>query len=213
MIASMSDLAASGGYYIAVGADRIVAEPTTLTGSIGVYAGKLNLLGLYRKLGLNIETVSRGRHAEMMSPFRDFTDEEARRFQDHVEDSYRLFLKRVAEGRRMTLAAADSVGQGRVWSGLAAHSRGLVDTLGGIDAAFSMALARAGLAAAEDYTIEQFPKVDHPYLERLLEGWIGEGDDDARQAILPAVLEELKAVARFPAGAALALMPYRVEIR
>ena len=86
VIASFSDLAASGGYYIAVAADTIVAEPGTLTGSIGAFGGKLNLLGLYHKLGLNVETVSRGRHAEMFSQFKDFTPEEAARFQQQMDD-------------------------------------------------------------------------------------------------------------------------------
>ena len=80
VIASLSDYAASGGYYIAVAAESIVTQPSTLTGSIGVYGGKLNILGLYRKLGLNVETLARGRHARMLSPFHDFTPEEATRF-------------------------------------------------------------------------------------------------------------------------------------
>src|SRR6185503_2176476 len=118
LIVSMSDLAASGGYYIAAGADSIVAHPGTLTGSIGVYGGKFNILGLYHKLGLNVETVSRGRNAQMLSPYRDFTPEEGARFNSQMEATYRPFVSRVSEGRHVEPAWVDSVGQGRVWSGL-----------------------------------------------------------------------------------------------
>ncbi|MGH7731101.1 MAG: S49 family peptidase, partial [Candidatus Eiseniibacteriota bacterium] len=115
VIASFSDLAASGGYYISVPADSIVAEPGTLTGSIGAFGGKLNLLGLYRKLGMNVETVSRGRHAGMFSPYRDFSPEESERFQAQMDEVYRVFVSRVSEGRGRPASEIDSVGQGRVW--------------------------------------------------------------------------------------------------
>jgi len=111
---------------LTLAATAIVAQPATLTGSIGVFGGKLNILGLYRKLGINVETVSRGLHAEMLSPFKDFTPEEAERYQAQLDDTYRTFLARVSAGRRVTPAYADSVGQGRVWSGRAAFERSLV---------------------------------------------------------------------------------------
>jgi protease-4 len=173
VVVSMSDYAASGGYYIATGADRIVAQPGTLTGSIGIYGGKLNLLGLYRKLGLNVESLSRGRHAEMMSPFTDFDAEESRRYTERLEDSYRIFLDRVAEGRDMSREAADSLGQGRVWSGVGAWERGLVDTLGGLNTAFDVALVEAGISPRRGYRVEPLPKVDRSFIERLLEDWLG----------------------------------------
>lgn len=215
LIVSMSDLAASGGYYIAVPADSIVAEPATLTGSIGVFGGKLNVLGLYRKLGLNVETVSRGRHAEMLSPFKDFTPEESARFQVQMDEVYRTFLARVAAGRRLTTAQVDSVGGGRVWTGLAASSRRLVDALGGIDRAMAMARARAGLTATEPVTVEVLPHVERPLFQRFFTDLLGDEDDPEADASveLPAVVRAWIAAAGFPSGQALALMPWSIEIR
>jgi protease-4 len=212
VIASMSDLAASGGYYIALGADRIVAEPGTITGSIGIFGGKLNLLGLYHKLGLNVETLSRGRHAEMFSPFRDFTPEESAHFQEQMEEGYRLFLARVAQGRRISTADADSLGQGRVWSGVAARDLGLVDSLGGMRTAFQMALTRAGFPSSESYTVERFPKVERKFFERVLEGWMQDEEDNS-SIELPPVIQAWLAAARFPVGSALALLPCSITIR
>lgn len=213
VVVSMSDYAASGGYYIATGADRIVAQPGTLTGSIGIYGGKLNVLGLYRKLGLNVETLSRGRHAEMMSPFRDFDGEESKRYKRQLEDSYRLFLDRVAEGRAISREAADSLAQGRVWSGLAAWERGLVDTLGGLNTAFEVALTQAGLSPRQGYRVEPFPRADRSFLERLIQDWLARDEYFTPGLPLPRVLRSWLAAARFPQGVSLALMPYSIEIR
>lgn len=212
VIVSMSDVAASGGYYIAAPAAWIVADPWTTTGSIGVYAGKFNLMGLYRKLGLNVESLRRGRHAGMLSPFRDFTPEEAARFADHVEADYRTFLSRVADGRGMDVAEVDSVAQGRVWSGLSARAVGLVDTLGGLDMAFDLALKEAGLPEGAPFTVEMLPEVHRTFFERLLSGWFEDEQDDEWSALPADVRRVLFEVARFPAGAALALMPYRIVI-
>jgi protease-4 len=216
MIVSMSDLAASGGYYIAAPADSIVAEPGTLTGSIGVYGGKLNILGLYRKLGLNVETVARGKHAEMLSPFRDFTPEEEARFQAQMEEVYRTFVSRVSEGRHLTTSAVDSVGQGRVWTGLAAAPRRLVDRLGGLDRAFAMARRRAGIDADEALSVEIYPRVERTLFQRLLADLVGdeeEGSDALAGTSLPPIVRAWVAAASFPAGEALALMPWSIEIR
>lgn len=213
VVVSMSDLAASGGYYIATGADRIVAQPTTLTGSIGIYGGKLNLLGLYHKLGLNIETVSRGRHAEMMSPFTDFKAEEAKIYTQQLEDSYRVFLERVAEGREMSEEQVDSIAQGRVWSGIGAFERGLVDTLGGLDVAFELALEEAGLPKEHGYRVESLPKVEHSFLEGLIANWLEDNDGFSPGIPLPSVVRAWIAASRFPVGVSLALMPYSVTIR
>ncbi len=216
VVVSMSDYAASGGYYIACGADVIVAQPATLTGSIGVFGGKLNILGLYRKLGLNIETVSRGRHAQMLSPFRDFTPEEAERYQVQLDDFYRVFLGRVAAGRGMTPAAVDSIAQGRVWSGAMAKRLGLVDELGGLDLAVEIARTRAKLDPEGSTILDVYPRPKRPYLQRWLGDLIGDTEDDA--AGLPfglssEVLNSWMIAARFPTGAVLALMPYSIHIR
>jgi protease-4 len=100
VIVSMGDLAASGGYYLACAGDAVVASPATITGSIGVFGGKFNVLGLYQKLGLNVETVKRGRHADMWSPYRDFDEEERALYQHNLEEFYRVFVSRVSEAVR-----------------------------------------------------------------------------------------------------------------
>ncbi len=213
VIVSMSDVAASGGYYFAVAADSIVASPATLTGSIGIYGGKFNILGLYHKLGLNVETVSRGRHAEMLSPYRDFTPEEAALFERSLESFYRGFVARVALGRRLSEAAVDSVAEGRVWTGEAARARGLVDRLGGLETALGMARARAGIPKGEAMVVELFPRVRRSFLERVVEG-LAVGDDEADAALsLPPMLRAWATVERFPTGEPLAIMPYRLEVR
>jgi len=210
VVISMSNLAASGGYYISCGADAIVAEPGTITGSIGVFGGKLNVLGLYRKLGLNVETLSRGRHAEMMSPFRDFTPEEAARYQQQLEGFYRVFVSRVAEGRAMSPARDDSIAQGRVWSGTAARGLGLVDTLGGLQLAASIARARAHLGPSAPLVL--YPRPRHYYFDRFLADLFDEDDDDARVTALPPVVAAWLRAATFPSGAALAMLPYTIDI-
>jgi len=212
VIASFSDLAASGGYYIAVPADTIVAEPGTLTGSIGAFGGKLNLLGLYHKLGLNVETVSRGKHAEMFSPFKDFTPEEAARFQQQMDEVYRVFVSRVAEGRGMSAGEVDSVGQGRVWTGLSAIDLGLVDVLGGLPEAFAIARSMAGIGEDESVEIEVYPRVERPFFQRMFADLWGDEDQEAR-VDLPPVVRAWLAAARFPTGAPLTLMPWSIEIR
>ena len=213
VIVSMSDVAASGGYYFAVAADSIVASPATLTGSIGIYGGKYNILGLYHKLGLNVETVSRGRHAEMLSAFRDFTPDERRRFEQGLESFYRGFVARVARGRRLSEAEVDSVAQGRVWIGQAALGCGLVDRLGGLETAFEMARARAHLPQGEELVVERFPRVRRSFPERLLEDLFA-GDDETDAALsLPPLLRAWATVERFPAGEPLAIMPYRLDVR
>lgn len=216
VIVSMSDLAASGGYYIAAAADSIVAQPATFTGSIGAFGGKLNMLGLYHKLGLNVETVSRGRHAEMLSPFRDFTPEEAERYQAQIDEVYRVFVSRVSEGRHRPASAIDSVAQGRVWTGLAGSRRGLVDALGGLERALAMARVRAGIPRDQPLTVEVHPRSERTFLQRFLAELVNEDDSESEavgRVALPPVVRAWLAAATFPSGVALALMPWSIEIR
>lgn len=214
VIVSMSDLAASGGYYIAAPATKIVAGPNTLTGSIGVFGGKFNILGLYRKLGLNVESIARGKHAQMMSPYEDWTPDEAQRFQSQIDQTYQLFLRRVAEGRHASTAAIDSVGQGRVWTGSAAVGLGLVDRLGNIPTACRMAFRAAGLDPSHPLDVEVFPRRERTFVDRWLEDWMDESDRATNPlASLPPVLRAWLAAERFPAGSALALMPWSIRIR
>jgi protease-4 len=214
VIVSMSDYAASGGYYIAVPADSIVAEPGTITGSIGVFGGKFNLIGLYRKLGFNIETIERGKHAGMFSSFRDFTPEEADRYAGMLDETYRGFVARVSRGRHLPVATVDSLAQGRVWDGGTARSLGLVDRLGGVMDALEMARARAHLPHDETLVVERFPRVNKGFLERMIEELLSEsGGDELSRAGLPPAVQAWIAAASFPAGEALALLPWSIEVR
>ena len=145
VIASMGDVAASGGYYVAAGADEIWAEPSTVTGSIGVFVGHFDAEELFGKLGLNMTTVKRGKSADLFSPARDLNDTERKTLQSWVDSFYEQFLGRVSESRGLSRDEVDKVARGRVWTGAQALSRKLVDHLGGLDDALRAAKKRAGL--------------------------------------------------------------------
>ena len=133
VIVSMGDVAASGGYYMACGADRIFADRMTVTGSIGIISGKFSFGGMMDSLGINIEEVSTGPMASMNSPFRPYTDTQRGRAFDLMEDGYNLFIETVARGRDMTAEEVDSIGRGRIWSGTDALEIDLIDECGGVN--------------------------------------------------------------------------------
>lgn len=153
VVVSMGDYAASGGYYISSAANRIVAQPNTLTGSIGIFGLFPNFSELVRKVGVNVEVVKTNDFADLTisMPYKPLTNEQRALIQRHVERGYDIFLSRVAEGRHMTKAQVDSVGQGRVWLGRKAQMLGLVDKLGGLDVAIKEA---ASLAKLSDYSVD-----------------------------------------------------------
>jgi protease-4 len=157
LITSMSDLAASGGYYIAMPGQVIVAEPGTLTGSIGIYTGKVAIGGTLAKLGITNDTVSSGGNADIYSPFDRFTPPQRARLDSIIQDFYKDFVAKVAEARKMTPDAIDAVAQGRVWTGSQAKDVGLVDELGGLETAVRIARARANIDAGEDVEIVVYP--------------------------------------------------------
>lgn len=157
VIVSMSDLAASGGYYIALGGDAIVAQPGTLTGSIGVYTGKFVTTGSLDKLGANIEATSNGRHAEMYSPDRRFTPEEREKVQQSMQLVYDQFIERTAAARHMPPEKVDEVAQGRVWTGEQAREIGLVDEIGGLYKAIDLAKQRARIDPGEEVELVVYP--------------------------------------------------------
>jgi protease-4 len=157
LVVSMSDLAASGGYYVAMPAHAIVAEPGTLTGSIGIYAGKFALSGTMEKLGIATETVTSGRNAGIHSPFAPFTPEQRAKVMEYMDDFYDGFVQKAAASRRMRPEAIDAVARGRVWTGRQAQERGLVDALGGLDRAVAVAKERAGIPADEDVELVTYP--------------------------------------------------------
>ncbi|MBQ6747389.1 MAG: signal peptide peptidase SppA [Bacteroidaceae bacterium] len=154
VIVSMSDYAASGGYYISCNADTIVAEPTTLTGSIGIFGMVPNLQAVAKKIGVNIDVEKTNALADMGNTYRPMTDSEKALMQKMVEQGYDLFTTRCAEGRGMTQEQIDAIGQGRVWTGTMALERGLVDVLGGLDDAIDIAVNKAGI---EKYTLKNYP--------------------------------------------------------
>jgi protease-4 len=156
VITSMGNVAASGGYYIACNSDVIVANPTTITGSIGVFGLLFNVKKmLNEKLGVTVDTVKTSKYADFMSPTRPITDAEGAIIQNRVEEIYDNFITRVAEGRKMDKAMVDSVGQGRVWSGVDAKRIGLIDEFGGLERAIEIAAEKAGI---DKYRITQLPE-------------------------------------------------------
>ena len=170
IVVSMGDVAASGGYYIACHADTIVANPTTITGSIGVFGLLMNTQKLMKnKLGITIDTVRTNKYADMGSMFRSLTIKERNIIQKSVEDIYDTFITHVSEGRSMSKEAVDAIGQGRVWTGTDAHDLGLVDVLGGFEDAIDLA---ANMANLENYRISYLPKQIDP-MEELIKDLTG----------------------------------------
>lgn len=160
-IVSMGDLAASGGYYISCAADKIVAQPNTLTGSIGVFGLLFNAGNMLKnKLGITTDTYKTNTYTDMGSGTRALTSSERAILQTEVDHIYDLFTRRVAEGRKIRQSDVDSIGQGRVWSGVDAVGIGLVDTLGNIETAIAIAAQKAGI---KDYRITQLPEQKDPF--------------------------------------------------
>ena len=168
LIVSMSDVAGSGGYYIAMAAGTIVAEPGTITGSIGVLGGKLNLKGLYNKIGLTKEVITRGQNANLYSDYGDFTPTERERLQKLLETIYQDFVRKAAEGRDKTEAAIHELAQGRIWTGKQAKEIGLVDELGGLDTALAIAKKQIALDLTDEIDLIILPK-PKTFFETLIE--------------------------------------------
>ena len=180
LIVSMGEVAASGGYWIAAGAQQIVAQPATITGSIGVLYGKFDTEELWDDIGVNWGAVQRGRNADMWSATSGFSPSGTARLNALIDDVYARFLDRVAIGRGMDRAAVDAVAQGRVWTGAQAQARGLVDRLGGLDLALELAQAAAGAAPEAAVDLIVLPRVPSP-LEQLFDLASGGGLRSARE--------------------------------
>lgn len=216
LVASMSDLAASGGYYIAMPAHAIVAQPSTLTGSIGIFGGKFVTGGVYQKLGANIESTSIGKHAEMNSPARPYNPDELKKVQEQLHAFYDQFVEKVAESRGRTPEEIDQVAQGRVWTGRQASENGLVDALGGLDRAIAIGMEKAGIPAGSDVELVVYPprKSFYEIVSDQLSGarqpaafggWLAAN-------LSKAEIDALRAIrgpsSMFRRGEALALMPF-----
>ena len=165
LIVSMGDYAASGGYYMAMAGDRIFASPGTVTGSIGVFGGKMNFAGVYESFGVHLHADQRGRYAMMLSSSKDFDELERAKFKSFLAGFYEVFTTKAAEGREMTVEDLHAVAQGRVWTGTQALGHGLVDELGGLDAAVAYAAEAAEL---EEFGIQRIPE-RRSFVDQLME--------------------------------------------
>jgi protease-4 len=214
LIVSMGDLAASGGYYIAMPGHVIVAQPGTLTGSIGIYTGKMAYGGTLAKLGIGVESVSEGKLADINSPVKPFTDAERAKIEEQVQAFYEQFVTKVAEARKSTPEKIDKVAQGRVWTGRQAKGIGLVDELGGLTRAVAIAKERAKLPASADVEIVVYPS--KPSLFEALSRPLGQNDEaearsmmalfrPAERQVLRQVLAPMRLLQR---REPLALMPF-----
>lgn len=169
VVVSMVDVAASGGYHISYRASKIVANPMTITGSIGSISGKINMKDFYNKLGITFDHVERGPMATIESDLQDFTPEERARFEENHWNGFNDWLRDVAEHRDMSFEDAEKLAHGRVWTGRQAVANGLVDEIGDLKHAIELAGQLAGIPADEQVTVEHFPK-QKGLLESLMSG-------------------------------------------
>ena len=209
VVVSMGDVAASGGYYVAMNADAIVAQPATITGSIGVFSGKFSLRGLYEKIGLRREVVRRGRHATLFSTWEPWTQEERKRIRHLNEVFYETFVTKAAEGRGRTPEEIDAVAQGRVWTGQEALAAGLVDRLGGLDTAVALAKEKAGIPPGQEVVLTPLPE-RKGFLEMLRER---RDEDVGLEALAPEARALLRLAATLGEGVPLARMPFDLRVR
>jgi protease IV len=217
LVVSMGDLAASGGYYIAMPAQVIVAQPSTLTGSIGIFGGKVVTGGVYGKLGANIESTSVGKNAEINSPVRPYNASELKKLQEQLQAFYDQFVEKVADSRHTTPEKIDAIAQGRVWTGRQGKQIQLVDELGGLDRAVAIAKQRAKIAADSEVEVVVYPARKSFYEILGDQFYGGSSDSMAMSAWLHANLtgSELEALrvmrgplSMFRRGEILAMMPF-----
>jgi protease-4 len=220
VVASVSDMAASGGYYVIAGTDGLVAPPGALVGSIGVFVLRPVLGGLFEKLGVGYTALQRGAHADLLLSGEQMSEGTRDRLREEVRSTYDLFVKRVSDGRGLAPERVDAVGRGRVWTGAQGAEIGLVDSLGGLRVATNLAKEKAGLAKDDDVLLVPYPP-PRPFLEQLRDA-VSEGGVRAvgaalRASALPALPEPVTRLASWlasvPTGAPVLLPPIAVEIR
>ena len=222
-VVSMSDVAASGGYYIACNANKIVAEPSTITGSIGMFMGKPVVKGFYDWLGVSNEYVMRGRNAGIFRETEKFTDGERAKMTEQANGVYYdNFVPKVAAGRKKTNEEVNTLGQGRVWTGTQAKANGLIDEFGGLEKAISIAKELATLPADKDVKRIVFP-APRPYFETLFGGDDSSTETKAQQAqaaMLESMPADVRRAFRYAAlfdqmqrGQSMLLMPFELDIK
>ena len=195
VIVSMGDVAGSGGYMVAMGADKIVAQPGTITGSIGVYAGKFILSSLFDKVGLAFDEVHTGEHSLLWTPTRDFTPSERERFDAWLDRIYADFTSKVASHRRLPKQKVLDIARGRIWSGEDARGLGLVDELGGFETAVRLAKTAARIPAGETVALEVFPR-PRTFFETVRGRLFGRDTGQDPEAAASAAIRALRPVAR-----------------
>ena len=213
LVASMGNVAGSGGYYIAMGAKKIFAEPGTITGSIGVGGGKLVTGGLYGKLGLNTEIISRGKNSGALSSTQPFSPDERRVWTKLLEETYHDFVSKAADGRKMDYNRLESLAQGRVYTGRQAKKLGLIDEVGTLSDALAEAKKLAGLKPDADIEIEILPQ-PKSYFEQLFNGESAEANEFT--AAMPDVVKTIRQAAlwrQLLGEKVLLWMPYHVELK
>ena len=222
VVVSMSDVAASGGYYISASAAKIIAQPSTITGSIGVLAGKPVMRCFYDWLGISNEYVLRGKNAGMFRETEKFSDEERAKFEDWIKTTYyRDFVPKVAKGRNRDEQYIDSIARGRVWTGQQAKDRGLVDEFGGLDKAIEVAKQLAKIPADKgvERVILPYPTT---FLQELLSGGGENSNTEAQQqrAVYAALPEDARRALRYMAlmermknGETMLLMPFDLRVK
>jgi protease-4 len=209
LVISMSDLAASGGYFIAMTGDPVVAYPNTITGSIGVFYGRPNLRGLYDKIGINKEILTRGKYAAMDTDYRPLSDDERQKLRADLQKFYRGFVERVASGRKRKYEEVEPLAQGRVWMGVQAKANGLVDELGGLDRAIQLLKDRAKIGANDEVTLVPYPR------KRSLWEYVMTRSDQASLSevkILKKLLGDAP-VENWTQGGMMRLMPYQITVK
>jgi protease-4 len=208
LVISMSDLAASGGYFIAMTGDPIVSYPNTLTGSIGVFFGKVNLKGLFEKVGITTDILKRGRFADIDTETAPLNDEQRAKLRTEIEKFYRGFVERVAAGRKQPYDKVEPLAQGRVWLGSQAKQNGLVDELGGLDRAVELVRDRAKISSSEKITL-----VTYPPKRTIWDILLNRSDDTAQlESRLRPFIGRLP-IRALVHGGILHLMPYTITVK
>ena len=222
VVVSMGDVAASGGYYIACNANKIVAEPSTVTGSIGVFLGKPVMSGFYDWVGISTEYVTRGKNAGIFREDRKWEGDELAKMEEMRNSIYfNNFVPKVAKGRGKSEEEVNSVGQGRVWTGAQAKQNGLIDEFGGLEKAIEIAKGLANLPAEKDVRRVNFPE-PRPFFETIFGGGVSAetNEQKAQKALINSLPEDVRRTFRYASmldrmkrGEAMMMMPFELEIK